>query len=80
MTPIKILFSIVLVLMDLALIVIVILQPGKSAGLSGAIAGGAQTFFGKNKARSIEGKLEKWTKILAAAFIVLVVSMVLFIY
>lgn len=43
-----------MILMDIALII-----PGKLAGLSGAIAGGAQPFFDKNKARSLEGKLEK---------------------
>ena len=47
------------------------LQEGKSAGLSGAIAGGAETFFGKNKSRTIESKLVLVTKIVAVSFFVL---------
>jgi len=80
MTFWEILSTSVLVLFDIALIVLVMLQPGKSAGLSGAIAGGAETFFGKSKARSIEGKLEKWTKILAVIFFVFAIAIVLFIF
>ena len=48
-----------------------LMQQGKTAGLSGAIGGAAETYFGKNKARTMEGKLEFWTKILAAIFFVL---------
>ena len=47
------------------------MQEGKSAGLSGAINGIADTYWGKNKGRSIEGKLEMATKILAVLFIVI---------
>ena len=46
------------------------MQEGKSAGL-GAISGAAETYWGKNKGRSMEGTLVKITKILAAAFIIL---------
>ncbi len=67
----RIILTVLLVLVSLALIVIVLLQEGKSAGLSGSISGAAETFWGKNKGRSIEGKLEKSTKYFAAAFIVL---------
>ena len=59
----------VLVLCALVLIATVLLQPGESNGL-GAIAGGAETFFGKNKAKTMEGKLALATKVSAAAFIV----------
>ena len=48
--------TVLLVITALILIVTVLLQPGESNGL-GAIAGGAETFFGKNKAKSMEGKL-----------------------
>ena len=48
---------------------IVLLQEGKSAGLSGAINGVADSYWGKNKGRSMEGKLVKFTKFLALAFI-----------
>jgi len=57
--------------MELFLIAVVLLQSGKSAGLSGTIAGGAETFFGKNKAKSYEGKLQFWTKISAVGFIII---------
>ncbi|MBQ8730524.1 MAG: preprotein translocase subunit SecG [Lachnospiraceae bacterium] len=55
----------------LALIVIVLMQQGKSAGLTGSISGVAETYWGKNKGRSMEGKLEKATVVLAVLFIVL---------
>ena len=48
------------------------MQEGKSAGL-GTIAGAADTYWGKNKGRSIEGKLETVTKVLAVAFFVLAI-------
>ena len=56
---------------SLAIILIVLLQSGKSAGLSGAIAGGAETFFGKNKGRTLDGLLSKLTTVVAVAFIIL---------
>ena len=65
--------SILQVIAAVAIIVVVLLQDSRKSGLSGSIAGGAETFFGKNKARSLDGKLARWTKILAAVFIVLTV-------
>jgi preprotein translocase subunit SecG len=47
------------------------MQSGKSAGLSGAIAGGADTFFSKNKAKTWDSTLAKWTKYIAVVFMVL---------
>ena len=67
--------SIVMVLLALFLIAVVLLQSGKTAGLSGAIAGGADTFLSKNKAKSWDAKLAKATKWVAIAF--LVISLVL---
>lgn len=64
---------VVLVIAELFLIAVVLLQSGKSAGLSGSIAGGAETFFGKNKAKSYEGKLQFLTKIAAILFIAIAV-------
>ena len=61
----------IFILICIALTVIVLMQEGKSAGLSGAINGVADTYWGKNKGRSIEGKLVKFTKFLAIGFIVL---------
>lgn len=71
METVKLIMTIVQVLVSLALIISVIFQSGKHAGMSGSIDGVADTFFGKNKARSLDAKLEKLTGILAIAFIVL---------
>ena len=70
-TALIIIFSIILFFDSIALIGIVLMQEGKSAGLSGAISGAAETYFGKNKARTMEGKMERLTKILATVLIVL---------
>ncbi len=67
----EIILGIILLLLSVAIIVLVLLQEGKSAGLSGAIAGGAETFFGKNKSRTMEAKLVLITKIIAISFFVL---------
>ena len=74
----KLVLSVALVVVSLALIAVVMLQSGKSAGLSGAIAGGADTFLSKNKAKSLDAKLAKMTKWVAIAFMILalVVSLV----
>ena len=61
--------TVLLVITALILIVTVLLQPGESNGL-GAIAGGAETVFGQNKAKSMEGKLALATKVSAVVFIV----------
>ena len=61
--------TVLLVITALILIATVLLQPGESNGL-GAIAGGAETFFGKNKAKSMEGKLALATKVSAGVFII----------
>ena len=71
METVKLIMTIVQVLVSLALIISVIFQSGKHAGMSGSIDGVADTFFGKNKARSLDAKLEKLTGVLAVAFIVL---------
>ena len=67
----EIIMGIIHLLLSVAIIVLVLLQEGKSAGLSGAIAGGAETFFGKNKSRTMESKLVLITKIIAISFFVL---------
>lgn len=63
--------TILYILICIALIVVVLLQESKSAGLSGAISGAADSYWGKNKARSLEGKLNLITKILGALFIII---------
>ena len=62
--------TIVHVVLAVVLIAVVLFQSGKSAGLSGSIGGGAETFFGKNKARTLDGMLEKATGIVACLFII----------
>lgn len=66
----QIVINILLVISALVMTVTVLLQSGQAQGL-GAIAGGAETFFGKNKARSVEGKLALITKICAVIFVVM---------
>lgn len=63
--------NIVFVIVCIALTIIVLMQEGKSAGLTGSISGIADTYWGKNKGRSMEGTLEKITKVLAILLIVL---------
>ena len=63
--------TIIYVIACLFLICVVLLQSGKSAGLSGAIAGGADTFLSKNKAKSADARLAKATKWVAIAFMIL---------
>ncbi|MCR5737891.1 MAG: preprotein translocase subunit SecG [Eubacterium sp.] len=53
--------------------VVILLQEGKQAGLTGAISGAAESYWGKNKGRSMEGKLEKITKICVILFFVLAI-------
>lgn len=65
--------TIVQVLVAIGVIVTVLLQSGKSAGLSGSIAGGAETFFGKGK--SMDEKLSRMTKWLAGAFFVITLAL-----
>ena len=57
------------IIFSVSIIVVVLLQSGKQAGLSGAIAGGAETFFGKNKGRTIDALLSKYTTVAAIAFL-----------
>lgn len=71
MDILKTIITVVYVLICIALIVIVLMQEGKSAGLSGAIGGATDSYWGKIKGRSLEGNLSKATKILAVLFIVL---------
>ena len=63
----------VYILVCCVLTVIVLMPEGKQAGLTGAISGAAETYWGKNKGRSMEGKLVKITKILVILFVVIAV-------
>lgn len=64
----KVVLSVVQIILSVILIIFVLMQSGKSAGLSGSIAGGAETFFGKNKGRTIDAILDKLTTIVAIVF------------
>ena len=77
MIAVTVIVTILLVISALVLIVTVLMQPGESSGL-GAITGGAETFFGKNKAKTMEGKLALATKVSAAVFTIcaLVIAMI----
>ena len=68
----KMILSVIFVLIGVALTVVVLLQEGKSAGL-GSIAGMAESYWGKNKGRSMEGNLSRFTTFAAIAFMVLAI-------
>ncbi len=74
MVAYEIIFGVVLIVLSIAIIALVLLQEGNSKGLSGAIAGGAETFFGKNKGRTMEAKLVKLTKFVGIGFFVLALA------
>ena len=67
--------TVIQVILSLAIIAVVMLQSGKSAGLSGAIAGGADTFLSKNKAKSLDAKLAKATKWVAIAWVLVTLAL-----
>lgn len=72
MTTVEIILGAVLIAVSLFLIVAVLLQSSKSHGLSGTIAGGAETFFGKSKAQTLDKKLSVLTAVVAVIFVALV--------
>ena len=75
MGTLKLVLTVVDVIAAVFLTAVIMLQSGKSAGLSGAIAGGADTFLSKNKAKTVDAKLAKWTKWVAIAFMLLTLSL-----
>ncbi|MGD6894260.1 preprotein translocase subunit SecG [Bacillus infantis] len=68
-----------LIIVSVALIVVVLLQSGKSAGLSGAISGGAEQLFGKQKARGLDLILHRVTIVLSVLFFVLTIGVAYFV-
>ena len=79
MAVLKMILTVIFIIISIALTVIILMQEGKSAGL-GAIAGAADTYWGKNKGRSMEGRLVTGTKILVVLFVVIaaVLNLVIF--
>ncbi|MBQ7359640.1 MAG: preprotein translocase subunit SecG [Lachnospiraceae bacterium] len=72
MGALRIVLTVLFIIVCVVLTALVLLQEGKSAGL-GAISGAAETYWGKNKGRSMEGMLVKLTKICAILFVILTV-------
>lgn len=72
-------FTILLIIVSVGLISVVLLQKGKSAGLSGAITGGAEHLFGRQKARGLDALLAKLTVVLATLFILLTITVAYFV-
>ena len=70
MSPLKVVLYVILILVSVIVTGLILMQEGKQQGL-GAVSGAAETYWGKNKGRSMEGKLVKWTAILVALMIVL---------
>ena len=73
MTAWEIIIGIMLILLSLLIIAVVLLQQGRQSNL-GTIAGAADTFMEKGKARTLDALLAKWTKILVIVFMVLVLA------
>lgn len=70
----EIFFKVLLIISSICLIAVVLLQSGRSAGLSGAIGGGAEQLMGKQKARGIDALLSKLTIVFAVLFIILAIT------
>lgn len=79
MSAVEIVFGIVLLLFSVAIILVVLLQEGHQQSL-GSITGGADTFLAKNKARSIDAFLARWTKFIAVGFFVVVIVVNIIMY
>lgn len=73
MSALEIIIGILMLIVSLIIIAVVLLQEGRRAGINGAISGGADTFLSKNKARTFDAFLSRWTKYIAIAFFVLAV-------
>lgn len=73
MNAIEIILGILVIIVSLIIVVAILLQPGRRAGINGAISGGADTFLSKNKARTFDAFLSRWTKYVAILFFVLAI-------
>ena len=73
MNAIEVIVGALVLIISLVIIFVVILQQGRRAGITGAISGGADTFLSKNKARTVDAVLARWTKYIALIFFVLVI-------
>ena len=75
----EVIFGIILILFSIGILIIVLLQEGSQQNM-GAVTGGADTFFSKNKARSIDAFLARWTKFIAVGFFVPVIVINIIMY
>ena len=73
MGTIEIIVGALVIVVSLIIIAVVLLQQGRRAGINGAISGGADTFLSKNKARTVDASLARWTKYIAILFFVLAI-------
>lgn len=73
MSVIEYIIGAFVIIVSIAIIAAVILQQGRRAGINGAISGGADTFLSKNKARTLDASLARWTKYIAILFFVLAI-------
>ncbi len=72
-SAVEIIIGILVIVVSLLIIAVVLLQQGRRAGVNGAISGGADTFLSKNKARTVDAALARWTKYVAILFFVLAI-------
>lgn len=79
MSVLEIIFGIILLLFSVAITIVILLQEGHQQNL-GAITGGADTFLSRNKARSVDAFLARWTKFIAVGFFVLVIVINVILY
>ena len=73
MGVLEIILGALVIVVSLAIIAAVLMQQGRRAGVNGVISGGADTFLSKNKARTLDAKLARWTKYIAILFFVLAI-------
>lgn len=69
----EIIIGAIVLLLSVVVIFVIVLQEGHRSGINGAISGGADTFLSKNKARTFDAFLARWTKYVAIAFFVLTI-------
>lgn len=79
MSGLEIALGALLIVFAIIMIIVIILQEGNQQGI-GVVTGGADSFFSKNKARSIDAFLSRWTKIIAIGFVIFVVALNIFMF
>ena len=75
MSVLTIIFTVIQLLAGVFLIAVVLLQSGKSSGLSGAVSGSTETFFSKGKSKSLDATLARMTKWVGGAFVLLTLAL-----